>query len=156
MLEMLGVLAIMGIITYGAIAGINYGMSSYKINQTYSEVQDIVQGVEDLYSWTKGYPVGTVASGDYAGCKKIIAAACLNDVLQDCTDNTAASDKCTGKGVFGTIDIDPINGGDNFKVNVTIADEDERRRVSEMDWAAVNIDYDCTKGNVCEFSPKSN
>ena len=160
MLEMLGVLAIMGIITYGAIAGINYGMSSYKINQTYSEVQDIVQGVEDLYSWTKGYPPPghTATSGDFSGCPKIIAAACENDVLQGCVGNSG-DDRCSGKGVFGKITIEATNvngnAGDNFQVIVSIADGDERTRVSDMDWAAVNIDCNCS-GTTCTFSPKSN
>ena len=42
MMEMLGVLAIMGIITYGAISGINYGMTSYKVNKLYIEIPDII------------------------------------------------------------------------------------------------------------------
>ncbi len=160
MLEMLGVLAIMGIITYGAIAGINYGMSSYKINQTYSEVQDIIQGVEDLYSWSKGYPMDP---------KELMAAACNNDIFsKKCEpDNCVQSKSCTVTGAFGNINIqgtDNCGSGtcDNFQVTVSIADQDERRRVSEMDWDIVNIKRTCgdiqpdannTNKN-CTFSPK--
>lgn len=148
MLEMLGVLAIIGIITYGAIAGINYGMSSYKVNQTYNEVQEIIQGIEDLYSWSNGYPSGEAASGSYAGCSKIFAAACENDVLQECTSTPS----CTAKGAFGDIEVEVIESGDNFQVTLSIADEGDRLRVQEMDW--ININCNCTDGGVCTFSPK--
>lgn len=163
MLEMLGVLAIMGIITYGAIAGINYGMTSYKVNQTYNEVQDIVQGVQDLYSWSKGYD-GT----------NLVSAAVKNDVCQ----KLPSSDQCHG--AFGDIDLVGANlsgniwaldnhkqesSCDNFAVIVPITDEDSRTRVSDMDWAAVNIGVNCTGGEVhnnpvpgkqgaCVFIPK--
>ncbi len=153
MLEMLGVLAIMGIITYGAIAGINYGMSSYKINQTYSEVQDIIQGVEDLYSWSKGYPNTP---------SELMAAACDNDIFsKKCEpDGCVTSKNCGVTGAFGDINIQGTTCGsstcDNFKVTVSIPDQDERRRVKEMDWAVVNINVsDCDRENThCTFSPK--
>lgn len=133
MLEMLGVLAIMGIITYGAIAGINYGMSSYKVNQCYNEIQDIIRGIEDLYSWSKGYPSETAMT----------QAACKNDVFtQPCTDgNTKA------KGVFGQIQIKPIDddgeivptNGSNFQVQIYLTDDSECARLTSMDWSAANI-----------------
>lgn len=56
MLEMLGVLAIMGIIMYGAISGIGFGVSMYKINATYNQLEEISQGLTDLYSWSSTYP----------------------------------------------------------------------------------------------------
>ena len=153
MLEMLGVLAIMGIITYGAIAGINYGMSSYKINQTYSEVQDIIQGVEDLYSWSKGYPKDK---------GELMAAACNNDIFsKKCEpDNCVESKNCKVTGAFGDINIQGTGTCEttcnNFQVEVYITDQDERRRVKEMDWAVVNINVlDCGQNDThCTFSPK--
>ena len=56
MLEMLGVLAVMGIIMYGAISGIGFGVSMYKINATFNQLEEISQGLTDLYSWTRSYP----------------------------------------------------------------------------------------------------
>ena len=55
MLEMLGVLAIMGVIMYGAIAGINFGLEMYKINATYNEIEELSRGIIDLYSWNRSY-----------------------------------------------------------------------------------------------------
>ena len=155
MLEMLGVLAIMGIITYGAIAGINYGMTSYKINQTYTEVQDIIQGVQDLYSWSKGFPIGVADStNQYSGCPKVYAAACENDVLQNCSTN-AGADGCTAHGAFGRITVFIDNG--NLRVKVPIADGDNRERVEKMDWKLVNINVTCNTDDCqesCCFTPQ--
>ena len=124
MLEMLGVLAIMGIITYGAIAGINYGMSSYKVTQAYNEVQEIIQGVEDLYSWSKAYP----------SSEDMMAAACQNDIFpQGCDEGNQ-----TGKGVFGDIGILP-DANNDFSISFSVANEDDRLRLETMDWNSVNI-----------------
>ena len=126
MLEMLGVLAIMGIIVYGAIAGINYGMSSYRVNQTYSDIQDIVQGIEDLYSWSKGYPAGD----------SIMKAACDNDVFpRACVGNTAPSQ-------FGNIQVkgDCASGlCSNFEITIKVPKADDRTRLEQMDWAAIHV-----------------
>ena len=56
MLEMLGVLAIMGVIMYGAIAGIGFGVNMYKINASFNDLEELSQGIIDLYSWTSQYP----------------------------------------------------------------------------------------------------
>ena len=55
MLEMIGVLGIMGIIVYGAIAGINFGIDMYKINATYREIDELSQSIVDLSSWASNY-----------------------------------------------------------------------------------------------------
>lgn len=56
MLEMLGVLAIMGVIVYGAIAGIQFGVDMYNISAAYNELEELSQGITDLYSWNRIYP----------------------------------------------------------------------------------------------------
>jgi len=53
MIEMLGVLSIMGVIMYGAVAGINFGIDMYKINATLTEVEELAQGIVDIYSWNR-------------------------------------------------------------------------------------------------------
>ena len=142
MLEMLGVIAIMGIIVYGAIAGINYGMSSYKINQTYTEVQNIVQGIQDLYSWSRGYPDGDA----------MMTAACNNDIFSaECTDGNTVSSQ------FGQINIAPL--GDqisgtspplypNFKVTIVVPNPSDKDRLTEMDWPAIHVWAEEAEGNM--------
>ena len=138
-LEMLGVLAIMGIITYGAIAGINYGMTSYKINQTYAEVQDIIQGIQDLYSWSQTYP----------DAESMMKAACSNDIFTNACDTNNEYNK----GAWGNISINPINDNTSFQITVTI-DDNVRSRITGMDWTGVKINAVCQEGaGNCTFSP---
>lgn len=152
MLEMLGVLGIMGIITYGAIAGINYGMSSYKINQTYSEVQDIIQGVEDLYSWSKLYP---------SSIEELMKAACGNDVFTN--SNSCVIDGANSKvqGAFGDMYISPTDGRKSFFIHITVANSSECTRLAQMDWKAnnihcVNSENDCSaEGGTCTCNDDS-
>ena len=73
MLEMLGVLAIMGVIMYGAIAGIQFGVEIYKISATYNDLEELAQGITDLYSWSRGYPQDN---------DKMITAVAYNNIIE--------------------------------------------------------------------------
>ena len=56
MVEMMGVLAIMGVIMYGAIAGITFGVNMYKVTATYNDLEQAAENIKDLYSWQReGY-----------------------------------------------------------------------------------------------------
>lgn len=81
MLEMLGVLAIMGVIMYGAIAGIGFGVNMYKINATFNEAEELSQGIIDLYSWRQGYPTAD----------NIVKAVIANDVLSGAQQTDSSS-----------------------------------------------------------------
>ncbi|MCP4393596.1 MAG: hypothetical protein GY804_04930 [Alphaproteobacteria bacterium] len=49
MLEMLGVLAIVGVLSVGALAGYSQAMAMHKINQTIDMLDQIVVAVDYLY-----------------------------------------------------------------------------------------------------------
>lgn len=128
MLEMLGVLGIMGIIMYGAVAGINYGMSTYKINQIYNEVQEAVQSIQDIYSWQRGYPenfdLGTL---------------CQNDVFVRCGSGEP-------KNVYeGMITVKPIKDRSSFKLTYESIKSDICYRLKEMDWGTIVMGSDCSE-----------
>ena len=145
MLEMLGVLGIMGIIMYGAVAGINYGMSTYKINQTYNEVQEVIQSIQDMYSWQRGYPK------DFSG-----ETLCDNDVFVRCSDNTP-------KNTFeGDIEVkgNCSSGSlcNSFYVTYPNIPQEVCYRLKEMDWGTVCMDSGCSNeegGNTVKFCPKT-
>lgn len=79
MLEMMAVLAIMGIIMYGAIVGIGFGVDMYKVTATYNDLEEISQTVIDLYSWAPDYPTAEIDSG----------LICANSSVQ-CENNSFA------------------------------------------------------------------
>jgi type II secretory pathway pseudopilin PulG len=55
MIEMLGVLAIVGVLSVGALAGYSTAMAKYKANQAVKEINDIIIGVKSLYSEKSNY-----------------------------------------------------------------------------------------------------
>ena len=55
MIEMLGVLAIIGVLSVGGIAGYSKAMSKYRINKTADQVSQLAQNIRTLYSSQKNY-----------------------------------------------------------------------------------------------------
>ena len=103
MVEMLGVLSIMGVIMYGAVAGINFGIDMYKINATYNEVEELAQSIVDLYSWSKTYK---------ALSNKII---CENDIYPlPCGGSYTLTNEWGGNVCVG-----PITEGTEFQITYT-------------------------------------
>lgn len=126
MLEMLGVLGIMGIIMYGAVSGINYGMGTYKINQIYNDVQEQIQAISDLYSWSRDYPDG----------EKMTKTACANDVFsRGCTSNQLAGLHPYGEGIT----INQIDSGSSFSIQYSGIPKDACRRLLEMEWGMIGV-----------------
>jgi len=97
LIEMLMVLGIMGVITYGAIAGISFGVDMYKANATYTELEEMAAAIKDLYSWNWPPPDDPSA--------KIIDVFCENDVGKRCAKGDGALAVPAGK-----ISVDRISG----------------------------------------------
>ena len=55
MIEMLGVLAIIGVLSVGGIAGYSKAMTKYRINKTADQVSQLAQGIRTLYASQKNY-----------------------------------------------------------------------------------------------------
>ena len=134
MTEMLGVLAIMGIITYGAISGINYGMTSYRVNKLYIEVGEIINDIQDMYTTVYGRnnfrPLNCDNTGDApsSDCNGLIK----NDILNQ-----------NSKGI-------KIEIADNeLMVTVQTKNSDLCTRLMDMDWDSQSI----TATGTCTNSP---
>ena len=71
MIEMLGVLAIIGVLSVGGIAGYSKAMMQYKINKTADQITQIVGNVRTLFGSQKNYAaLGGGASDDINLWKK--------------------------------------------------------------------------------------
>ena len=55
MIEMLGVLAIIGVLSVGGIAGYSKAMTKYRINKTADQVSQLAQNIRTLYASQKNY-----------------------------------------------------------------------------------------------------
>jgi len=139
MLEMLGVLAIMGVIMYGAIAGIGFGVETYKINATYNMLEDLSQGIVDLYSW----------SPDYSGLN--IPVLCQNDVVECVSTQDQIQTQWSGTNIA----IGTTNDG-HFLIEHNGLSPLACARLRDMTYSQMKVD-ETTEGNFagtnCQGNP---
>ena len=55
MIEMLGVLAIIGVLSIGGIAGYSKAMTKYRVNKTADQISQLAQNIRTLYASQKNY-----------------------------------------------------------------------------------------------------
>ncbi|MCP4393598.1 MAG: type II secretion system protein [Alphaproteobacteria bacterium] len=55
MIEMLGVLAIVGVLSVGALTGYSQAMKKYNLNKTEDQINNLIIGIADLYEDQKSY-----------------------------------------------------------------------------------------------------
>ena len=111
MIEMLAVIAIMGIIVVSATIGINQGMVKYNSSKLHTDMQSIADDVYNLYNWSRGYPgnimtttglcredvfpdgcnaEGTTANNPFGGTYTVATAPCPDDKTLTCLQITAS------------------------------------------------------------------
>ena len=106
LVEMLGTIGIITMITVGAISGASTGMALWKANQTHEQIMEIIQGITDIYSWNRnGW-----ADADFSN---------PNDLCED-----AGLSSCSDSGKIqlslGTLDsIVGLNDGTALKITVS-------------------------------------
>lgn len=61
MVEMLGVLCIIGVLTIGAASVVQFGTRSYQATNLYSRIENAASDVSDRYSWKRTYPTDKLA-----------------------------------------------------------------------------------------------
>ena len=138
MLEMLGVLAIMGVIVYGAVAGIGFGIEVYKVNASYTDLEELSQGIIDLYSW----------SDDYSGlnCKVLRD----NDVTNLTIGDEVTPGGCNGiTGRYGTIRVTTQNNPPEFRIQYDGLTSFACGRLRNMDYTNLKRD-DSLEHKQCE------
>ena len=105
MVEMLGVLAIIGVLSVGGIAGYSKAMNKYKINKTTDQVSMLVANIRTLFS----------SQGDYAGLTNAQAIK-FGVVPNDMYKATSASQGDISNAFGGAVTITAAAGraaGDN-------------------------------------------
>ncbi len=80
MVEMLGVLAIIGVLSVGGIAGYSQAMSKFKVTKAMDQVQTIIQNIRTLYASQrtysaldsiKAYQIGILTDESYNSTGKV-------------------------------------------------------------------------------------
>ena len=121
MIEMLSVLAIIGVITVSAIAGLDQAMTKFRISKMHDDILSINQSIVDLYAWQRRYP------------KDIdMQELCRNDVFPDgCISNEFARNTFGG---YFTISSDPINSTIRIEADGLPSNVCNALASDDMDW----------------------
>ncbi|MBO4520394.1 MAG: hypothetical protein J5787_04230 [Alphaproteobacteria bacterium] len=85
MIEILGVLAVIGVLSVGGIAGYSHAMSKYKINKTIDQMQTMAQNIRTLFASQKNYE----GVDSKANPKMLYAAGILTD--ENCPDGCSTT-----------------------------------------------------------------
>lgn len=84
LIEMLGVLAIMGVLTVGALAGIDAISLKMKVTKMGNQMQQIADEIAQTYSWMRSYPT-TANLTNQTLCNNGIAFMCDPCTASSCT-----------------------------------------------------------------------
>ncbi len=130
MVEMLGVLAIIGVLSVGGIAGYSKAMAKYRINQTLDQISMLVMNIRSLYS----------ASVDYTGLTSQVAIQMgiipRNMLPAGTTEATATAivNAYQGRVILG---VGTTGGaGRSFKVAYTGLTREACVSIASSDWGA--------------------
>ncbi|MBQ8670997.1 MAG: hypothetical protein IJ525_00570 [Alphaproteobacteria bacterium] len=149
MIEMLGVLAIIGVLSVGGIAGYSKAMMKYRINKTIEQITLIAGNVRTFFSNQRNY------DGVYCYC---YSAGCSGQSSKDgCPivkkakifpDEMVTVDSATGKitaitGAFGNAVSLQDDGGyiglDGFMIYVGSIPQEACIEIVSQDWSTANI-----------------
>ena len=118
MIEMLGVLAIIGVLSVGGIAGYSQAMSKFKVTKTTDQVQTMVTNIRTLFAGQRTYSGLTAANAYTMG------------ILTDETwDGTNASNA-----YGGSILLNTPNSNHYFAITYNGLSQDACTRLTMADW----------------------
>ncbi len=124
MIEMLGVLAIIGVLSVGGIAGYSKAMTKFKVNKTIDLVSQIAANTRTLFASQNDYDFGRTNSAD---AKSFVKKAKI--VPDDAIQNGSL------KNPFGgNITLNGLNW--DFTVELSGIPEDACMELATLDWGA--------------------
>ncbi len=145
MIEMLGVLAIIGVLSVGGIAGYSKAMMKYRINKTIEQITLIVGNIQAFWGPQKNYDgVDCLCDsatcfgheGNTVGCPIIKKAKILPDemVTLDSTGNVTKM-----RGDFGDIYIQNMDNYKSFVLGLLNIPQEVCIELMTHDWAPTGI-----------------
>ena len=120
MVEMLGVLAIVGVLSVGGIAGYSQAMSKFKVTKAMDQVQTIITNIRTLYASQRTYSDLTAKQAQAMGI-----------LTEESIDGSDGLNPFGGKIYFGT-----DNGGRTFTITYTDLTGEACVKMATADWGA--------------------
>lgn len=128
MVEMLGVLAIIGVLSIGGISGYSKAMSKYRVNKTLDQISMLVMNVRSMYS----------ANVDYTGLDAKIAIQ-MGIIPSDMLDPSKTKSKASKvyNTYQGVVELAPVADHPNqFTVLYTGLPRDACVTIATADWGS--------------------
>ncbi|MBR2137139.1 MAG: hypothetical protein IJ852_04170 [Alphaproteobacteria bacterium] len=131
MIEMLGVLAIIGVLSVGGIAGYSKAMQKYRTNKTIEQITLIANGVRTLYSGQRNYQGVNM---------RVIQKAKI--LPESAFDGSSSAANAYGTTPFGG-NIGIFSGGDykTFDIELYQVPEDICIELLSQDWGEGMVNY---------------
>ena len=138
MMEMIGVIAIIGVLTVGAISTVNFGLESFRVSSAFSLVETTAGSVSDLYSWKREFPLPAQA-------KSMRDKICANKVFDDPCDETEES-RAKVTTSWGFLYVEPEDES-SFKITLTNVPYMACNQLLDMKWTNVTLqeDFHCSE-----------
>ena len=151
MIEMLGVLAIIGVLSVGGIAGYSKAMTKYRINKTIEQITLIAGNVHAFWGPQKNYDgvscncynSGCTGQSSKDGCPIVKKAKIFPDEMITVTDGKIMSITNPFGGVVGLYAADKAKDGDRqaFEISYFIGDNEEACiELLTQDWSNANVE----------------
>jgi len=140
MIEMLGVLAIIGVLSVGGIAGYSKAMQKYRINKTIEQITLIAGNIRSFFAPQRSYYGLQACYSDNVYCKLIKKAKLMPDEMWDDTDKKF-------KNVFGHyVNLATANKAKNndmqaFSIyfHINAKDYETCIELATYDWTAAGV-----------------
>ena len=141
MIEMLGVLAIIGVLSVGGIAGYSKAMMKYRVNKTIEQLSLVSQYVRTFFVNQKDY-IGATCTGngnDGSGCQVIQKAKLIPDEMLTITDGKISAVTNSFGQSFEILTASANTEGDMKAaiVDVTIP-SDACIEIATQDWTTID------------------
>ena len=120
MVEMLGVLAIVGVLSVGGIAGYSQAMSKFKITKAMDQVQTIITNIRTLYASQRTYSAINATTAQAMGI-----------LTEESIDGSEGLNPFGGKILFGVAD-----SGRTFTITYTGLTSEACVKMASADWGA--------------------
>lgn len=109
MIEMLGVIAIIGVLTVGSIATVSYVDNYFRTTSTALEIDKQANEIADLYSWRVGFPETNTLQ----------RMVCKEDIFVCEKDKNSDTYKTPTNIWGGDIRVETIDSGNTFTITYT-------------------------------------
>ena len=131
MIEMLGVLAIIGVLSVGGIAGYSQAMSRFKVTKTTDQIQQMVTNIRTLFG----------SQRTYQGISNYSTMYSVGVLTEDNCPDTTATGSCSnpinpygGKITLGAVKDDHARANRGFYIAYDSLPSDACVRLSIQDW----------------------